>query len=180
MFGYRFLVDYIQQKTDEKESLFDNNSYDDSQLVELKFPGHLQYQNSWASFERYNGEIQLGGTMYKYVKRKLSNDRFCLMCVRNSKKMRLKNAKNDFFKISNDISQNDNFQKSDNLKSVFKNLLTLYNESSFELNIIFPFTSNQNFWLSLKNQNLFSAQSSSPLHPPDLLVGKNFLLFYYN
>ncbi|MDQ2721605.1 MAG: hypothetical protein M3Z26_17860 [Bacteroidota bacterium] len=171
-FGYRLLFDYMQHRTNEKlEAFLDNNSYDDSQLIELKIPVHLPYQNSWTSFERYDGEIELNGTMYKYVKRKLSNDTLYLMCIPNSKKMRLEIAKNDFFKNSNDFAQNDNSKKSNNSKSVFKNLQTVYNESSFGLNIIFQFDFNQNFWLPLKNKNLLSARHISHGQPPDLLEG---------
>ena len=47
MFGYRLVVDYMQQKlNDQLEARLDNNVYDESQLVELKIPMHLPYQTS--------------------------------------------------------------------------------------------------------------------------------------
>ena len=159
----------MQQKTSEQlEARLDNNSYDDSQLIVLKIPIHLPYQNNWLAFERYNGEIELNGTMYKYVKRKLANDTLYLMCIPNSKKMILETAKNDFFKISNDLIQKNSSKKSDNSTSVFKNLQPVYNESSFGLNIISPFAFHQNFWLPLKFQNLISYPHISPEQPPDV------------
>ena len=159
----------MQHKTNlNLEALLDNNSYDESQLIELKIPVHLPYQNNWSAFERYNGEIELNGTMYKYVKRKLSNDTLYLMCIPNTKKMHLETAKNDFFKISNDLSQNNNSKSSDNSLSVFKNLQIVYNDSFFDLNIASPFAIEQNFWLPAKSSNLLSAAHIFPEQPPDL------------
>ena len=160
----------MQLKTNEHlEALLDNNSYDDSQLMELKIPVHLPYQNSWTTFERYNGEIEIEGVMYKYVKRKLSNDTLYLMCIPNTKKMHLETAKNDFFKISNDLMQNNSSKNLVTRNSVYKYLQTDYNQSFFGINIISPFDSRQNYWLPLEIKNLLSSPHISPEQPPDLL-----------
>ena len=168
-FGYRLYYDYLQHKTNENlEALLDNNSYDESQLMELKIPVDLPYQTSWASYERYDGEITVNGTSYKYVKRKLSNDTLYLMCITNTKKMRLETAKNDFFKVTNDLSQNDNSKKSDNSKSItFKNLQGEYDEYSFKLNSFITGASTCNFLFSRDSDNLISSPHISPEQPPD-------------
>lgn len=149
--------------------MLDNNSYDESQLIELKIPVSVPYQTSWASFERYDGEINLNGTSYKYVKRKLSNDTLFLMCIPNTKKMRLETAKNDFFKNSNDLAQNDNSKNSDNTKSATKNLQNVYDDSTFGLSIISPFTLNQQAWLRATDANTISAPHHAPGQPPDAI-----------
>lgn len=169
-FGYRLYYDYLQHKTNENlEAAFDNDSYDESQLVELKIPVHLPYQTSWTSYQRYDGEINLNGTSYKYVKRKLSNDTLYLMCIPNTKKMRLETAKNDFYKISNDLAQNDHSKNSDNAKSVFKNLQTVYDDSTFGLNIISFYTLSMKNWLQANAANTISSPHSSPGQPPDTI-----------
>ena len=90
----------MQQKTDKKlEARLDNHSYDESQLIELKIPINVAYQTTWTSYQRCDGEITIDGIMYKYVKRKLTNDTLYLMCIPNSAKMRLEVAKNNVFKI---------------------------------------------------------------------------------
>ena len=150
--------------------LFDNNSYDESQLVELKIPVNLPYQTSWTSYQRYDGEVNINGTSYKYVKRKLSNDTLYLMCIPDSKKMRLETAKNDFFKISNDLAQNDNSKKADNSKSVSKNLQNVYNESSFGINIVSPYSLNQKCWLPAGAAAIISTPHISPAQPPDAII----------
>jgi len=46
-FGYRSYYDYLQHKTNEHlDTMLDNNSYDESQLVELKIPVSVPYQTS--------------------------------------------------------------------------------------------------------------------------------------
>jgi len=170
-FGYRLYYDYLQHKTNENlEALIENNSYDESQLMELKIPIHLPYQTNWTSYQRYDGEIKLNGTIYKYVKRKLSNDTLYLMCLPNSNKMRLETAKNDFFKISNDLAQNDHSKKTDNSKSVFKNLQNVYNESSFGMNIMSPYSLNQKCWLPAGSAAIISTPHITPAQPPDATI----------
>ncbi len=164
------MYDYAQHKTSMKlEAQLDNNSYDETQLVELKIPMHLPYQSSRPEFERYNGEIELNGTLYKYVKRKVANDTLFLMCIPNTKKMHLETAKNDFFKLSNDLAQNTNSKKTDKALSVFKDL-TVYNDDLFHLSVI-PFSClSETNWLSLKKDNLPSRLHISPEQPPDALT----------
>jgi hypothetical protein len=130
---------------------------------------HAPYQTTWASYQRCNGEIEMSGILYKYVKRKVANDTLFLMCIANTKKMHLETAKDDFFKLSNDLAQNNSSKKSDNSKSAFKNLQNEYDQYSFELNT-FSLVSNQhNFWLLKPLQNLLSSPHVSPEQPPDSL-----------
>ena len=163
------MFDFMQHKaTEQLETFLDNDSYDESQLVELKVPISLPYQSDWTSFERYNGEIELNGTMYKYVKRKLSKDTLYLMCIPNTKKMRLETAKNDFFKLSNDLVQNTHSKKTDNSKASAKNLQSVFYESTFFIKISSPFSIHENLWLPSEASSLHAAFHLSPEQPPDL------------
>ncbi len=139
----------------------------ESQLIELKIPIHLPYQTSWSAYQRYNGEIEINGILYKYVKRKVENDTLFLMCIANTKKMHLETAKDDFFKISNDLAQDNTSKKSDNSKSAFKNLQGEYDAYSFVLNSFNPLRIRQNSWLPIPPQNLLSSPHISPEQPPD-------------
>ncbi|HUZ60493.1 MAG TPA: hypothetical protein VMU83_17110 [Hanamia sp.] len=170
-FGYRLYYDYLMHKTNEKlETLIDNNNYDESQLMELKIPIHLPYQTNWTSYQRFDGEIKLNGIIYKYVKRKLSNDTLFLMCIPNSYKMHLETAKNDFFKLTNDLARNDHSKKSESSNSFFKNLQNVYNDSSFGMNIMSPFTLNQNCWHIAGSAAIISTPHIIPGQPPDAII----------
>ena len=163
------MYDFMQTKANEKlEAFLDQNAYDESQLIELKIPVHNAYQNSWSGYERYNGEVELNGTTYTYVKRKLSNDTLYLMCIRNSEKMRLETAKNDFFKISNNLEQNNNSKKTE--KAVTKNLQSVFYESTFFVDINSPLSIHENIWLPLEIPNIRNASHLSPEQPPHLIV----------
>lgn len=163
------MYDYMQKEANKQlEVSLDNNVYDESQLIEIKVAVHLPYQTSWASYERYNGEIQLNGVKYKYVKRKLANDTLYLKCIPNTKEMMLQTAKNDFFKLSNNLLQNTSSKKADNSTSVFKNLQPVFNESAFGFGISSPFACNERNWIPLKPVQLLNHIHLSPEQPPDI------------
>jgi len=171
LFGYRIVVDYMQQKADAQlEASLDNNAYDDSQLIELKVPINVPYQTNWSAFQRFDGEVEVNGVLYKYVKRKVVNDTLYVMCIPNTKKMHLQSAKDDFFKISNDLLQN-NSKKSDNSKSnLAKIQLTDYIQYLSSINRI-SFTNNQNCWPPVRFQKTLSSPNVSPEQPPDSHIG---------
>ena len=85
----------------------DRSDYDDQDLIEVKVPVNLPYQTNWQDFERYDGEIQIAGVHYNYVKRKLQNDTLILMCIPNTDKMKLFNARETFFSLVNDMQQTE-------------------------------------------------------------------------
>lgn len=121
-FGYRLVVSYMQQRNDVMlEVKLNTNSYDEAQLVELKIPMNLPYQNNWTCYERVDGEVEYKGIYYKYVKRKVANDTLYLQCISNTGKATLETAKNDFFKNSNDISQQSTKQ-GHSKKGIVKNV----------------------------------------------------------
>ena len=163
------MYDLMQKQANKQlEVALDDNQYDESQLIVLKVPVNLPYQTSWASYQRYDGEIEMNGIKYKYVKRKLANDTLYLKCIPNTKEMKLQTAKNDFFKITNDLTQNKNSKKADNSGSFFKNL-TVFDSSSFGACINSPSSENQ-VWHSLQAGDLPSAILISPEQPPDYTV----------
>lgn len=167
--GYRFVVDYWQHKADiQLEARLDKNQYDESQLIELKIPIHLPYQTTWAGYERYDGEISLNGTLYKYVERKVSDDTLYLKCLPNTKKMHLETAKDDYFKNTNDVAAN-NSKKSNNSKTiVFKKIMGECDQHNFLYNSLITQIDSHAFGIYI-NRNLFSAPHISPEQPPDIL-----------
>jgi hypothetical protein len=103
-FGYRLLTNYLQQKADATlEAQLDRNNYDESSLVEMRVPLNMPYNVSSSDFERVNGEIEINGIHYKYVKRKVEDGQLVLMCLPNDTKMQLESAKDDFYKLVNDL-----------------------------------------------------------------------------
>lgn len=106
LFGYRALLQYWEtQGITKLEARLDQQLYDEKDLVEVKVPIHLPYHSNWSDFERYDGEIDIDGVHYKYVKRKIFNDSLVLLCIPNNIKIKLSTARDEFFSLVNDIQK---------------------------------------------------------------------------
>lgn len=109
--GYRFFTSFLEHRADTRlEANLDENRYDESDLVSIKVAANLPYYTTYThsgKFERVNGEINIKGVNYKYVKRRLYNDSLELLCIRNVEKTGVQNAKDQFFRLANDLT-NDN------------------------------------------------------------------------
>ena len=122
--GYRLFADFLQHRADVRlEAKLDKNDYSEDQLIEIKVPLNLPYQLNWSQFERFDGEIDVDGIHYKYVKRKIYNDSLVLLCLPNQTKQNIEKAKDDYYKIVNDIAPTSQ-KKSEKNNLSFKNILS--------------------------------------------------------
>jgi hypothetical protein len=125
-FGYRLLSDYLQHRADTQlESQLDQHQYNEASLIEIRIPLNMPYQNVSSDFERYDGEIEFNGIHYKYVKRKVTNGELVLLCLPNENRMRLMNARDEFFKLVNDL-KNPSQEKSSTPAHSIPNPVTEY------------------------------------------------------
>lgn len=109
----------------------DNNDYDENDLIEMRVSLNLPYQNDQSDFERINGEIEINGTHYNYVKRKIDKGQLVVMCIPNRSKTRLENSKTNYFKLVNDLQQEGQGKKSEkSTAGTFKGLFSEYSESN--------------------------------------------------
>src|SRR5581483_4711639 len=123
-FGYRLLSDYLQHRADARlEVQLDQHQYNEASLIEIRVPLNMPYQVTSSGFERYDGEIEYHGIHYKYVKRKIEDGQLVVLCLPNETKMRLQNARNDFFKLVNDLQRSS---QNKNSASSIKNPVTEY------------------------------------------------------
>ena len=106
--GYRLFTAYLEGKADRQlEARLDLNKYDESQLISVKVPiTHLSYFNTSSQFERVDGKINIKGVEYKYVKRRIFNDSVEMLCIPNQGVMQVQTAKNEYFKLVNDLQHN--------------------------------------------------------------------------
>lgn len=92
--GYALLFQYFIENADNKiEDRITRNIYNDEDLVEVKVALNMPYLLSSNSFVRVEGEIELNGAHYNYVKRKVSGDTLYLLCLPNLLKTQLADAK---------------------------------------------------------------------------------------
>lgn len=107
MIGYRAWFYYAEKKADAAmEARLDKDQYDENELVSLSIPLYNPYQLEQKTFERVNGEININGKTYKYVKRKVSDGNLILLCIADNHKTVLKKAKTEFGNGVNDLTGN--------------------------------------------------------------------------
>ena len=90
--GYLLTQFFIQQNDSHLVARLDSDSYAEKSLVMIKIPLHLPYSSESSSFVRVNGQIELHGTWYNYVKRRVLRDSLVLMCLPNLEKGKLMTA----------------------------------------------------------------------------------------
>jgi regulatory protein YycI of two-component signal transduction system YycFG len=165
--GYRLWFYFEQNNSDESiEASIDKAEYDEDDLLTIKVPLSLPYQNDTKDFERIEGEINFNGKIYKYVKRKIEKGEFVLLCLPDKNKMKIEEAKEDFFKYSNDLGQtNSNKQEKSKAISI-KKTSGEYDEYLFSISINSLNNTFQSFPLYNK-ENFPCSPHISPEQPPD-------------
>ena len=165
MGGYRLVFDQMEKKSSfQLVQQLDKEEYDDSQLIEMKVPLPMPYLTNWAEFERYNGEIEISGVHYNYVKRKVQNDTLILLCIPNQGKMKLNSAKEQFFSLVNDIST-DNKVPVPTKSSALKLITSEYQDIRTEIAFFSPESIASEFVLA-RNTILPDSYLDKPFQPP--------------
>jgi hypothetical protein len=102
----------MQDKAERQfESRLDHRQYDESQLISLKVPvTRLSYYNNSTSFERADGQLEINGVPYQYVKRRIYDDTLELLCIPNQTAMKLRLSRDEYFKLVNDIQRSQQGQ----------------------------------------------------------------------
>ncbi len=167
--GYRVWFYFEQQQSDNRiEASLDKEEYNEAELITIKVPLSLPYQSDSKDFERITGEVNFSGKIYKYVKRKIENGEFVLLCLPDKNKMQIEKQQDDFFKNTNDIAQNS--KRSDNSKSIaLKKVSSEYYQQLFAFKINSATKVLKNFSL-YEVGNLNSSPHTSPEQPPDIIL----------
>ena len=169
-YGYRIVTNILTKNADQRlEAQLDNNEYDESQLVEVRIPLNMPYQNNQAEFERHYGEMESGGKYYTYVKRKIENGVLVLLCIPNNSKEKIKAAGNDYFKTANGLDQNQPDKKQNNNSNFAKNFWSEYDGRETDFNIdVFTDLINKSFLNNVPS--LHNLCLSSPGQPPEQIT----------
>ena len=102
--GYRLLISHWKQESDRSlVSKLDRGDYTKESLVEIKLAAPLTYPRDMPAFERADGEIEVGGVFYRYVKMKWYNDTLSLLVVHNTEKSNLQSRQHDYYQHTADL-----------------------------------------------------------------------------
>jgi len=110
--GYRIVSSYFEGRAEENfQAAVDQDIYDEAALLHIKVPSNLPYTNSSPSYEAVNGNIEINGVSYTFVKRRFMNDSLELLCIPNAEKTGIINARDNFFRLANDFVSNNTSKK---------------------------------------------------------------------
>lgn len=105
--GYQFVFNYFIDHSDVLASQeFDEHLYADGLLTEVKIPLNLPYMQDMAAYERVDGNVEVNGIHYNYVKRKISGDTLYILCQPNYAKTKWVNEKTELAGGVNDLPVN--------------------------------------------------------------------------
>jgi hypothetical protein len=168
-FGYRFVISFFEDKANEQfETQLDNNNYDNDELISIKIPvTNLAYYTNTKLFERVDGQVEIHGILYNYVKQRLFNDSLELFCIPNTEVMKLQKEKNDLLKSVNDVQQTDQAKKTNshpvNAKSFSLDHYTI--EDFFTLNDMLSASAKKAFHFSSFTSSPYCAAIENPPEP---------------
>jgi hypothetical protein len=162
--GYRLLFSYLQQKANNTiVAKIDKEAYNNAELITLTVPLSMPYLQDSKDFESKDGEITLNGKIYHYVKQKISQGNLILMCLPDEQKTHLQNAKDDFFKLANELQNNSSSKKSGEHSQIIKLVISDYEQlqatlvSSYSIQIAATFYTDASFAL-LKGEGIMPEQ----------------------
>jgi len=164
--GYRLLFDVLQQKANkELVAKLDNNQHNDADLITLTVPLSMPYLTDSKDFERKDGEIKIDGKIYHYVKQKISHGNLILKCVPDKQKMHLENARDNFFRLANELQNNSNSKNSGDHSQVIKLVISDYIETENTVNT-FVANNTANTYTNNYFALLQSGETLAPEQPP--------------
>jgi hypothetical protein len=128
--GYQLVYNYLSHQSDKNfELALDADNYSDEELITIKQPTNLPYYTDSKDFQRIDGELEIDGVKYKYVKTRIYNGYLEMLCIPNKAKMQIEQSKNDYAKVAHDFQQNDTQKKEGSQKS-FNKSINEYEEQS--------------------------------------------------
>lgn len=164
--GYQLFFSFAENFADKQMiTSLDKNKYDESELMQIKLPLNTPYITGSRNYERCDGQIELNGIHYNYVKRMVQNDTMYLYCIPNQQKTELNNTKTEYAKQSSDIPSNKKSEptaKRGNYLSEYNSNITTYNFSATS------YIARKAY--AAKNINVATGFITLPAQPPEIFI----------
>lgn len=168
MYGYRAWFYYLQQQSQQQlAEVIDKDTYKDTELITIKVPLSLPYFNSWQDFERYDGNIEIDGQHYSYVKRKVENDTLVLLCLPNKEQNKLTSDQKNFEKLINNYHGPVNNKPNSPLLLI--KLLTGEYDNNISVCLLLPPATLLPKYTMHRNNFYRFYSIASPWQPPDFI-----------
>ena len=147
-------------------AMLDKNNYNEHELIQIKYALNAPYITNNISYERCDGQIELNGVQYNYVKRMVQNDTLYIYCIPNHQKTELNKTENLYAKQNADNTPGKTSEQSA-LKKI--NFFNEYNSGALSFTFdAHQFSSNQNSFVN--NLTTLKGFTTKHLQPPDLFI----------
>ncbi len=120
------MANYFEKKaiSDMQTALYENK-YDESELVSFKTALNQPYVTNTDGYDYIDGEMDVNGTYYQYVKMRIYNDTLEVLCIPNYTKSSISEKKHELSKQLTDLA-NTNQSKKSSSSSMAKSLISEY------------------------------------------------------
>lgn len=164
--GYRIFFDYFEKKASiQIVERLDGGGFSENELIEIKIPYPVPYAANWGEYERFDGEVELNGEHYNYVKRKMLNDTLYLLCIPNTAKNELNTAKKELIGTLSDVQSANSSKQQVPTNSVVKPYITEFNHQFEEFNFLPDAHLNKSVYSEFKSTTI-DIFSPAPFQPP--------------
>jgi hypothetical protein len=107
--GYYAVFYGLQLHSDITMSgVMDNESYDPSSTLTIKYPVSVPYMPDQAQFQRVDGKLLHEGQYLRIVKQRYAADTLTIVCLVDSESKQIHSALSDYIKTFADNAQQDN------------------------------------------------------------------------
>ena len=120
--GYQLYTAILQDRADKNLiANLDENNYSDADLISIKVPAvHLSSYVNSKEFQRVNGKIDIEGVQYNYVKLRYIDGNLELLCIPNKTSTHIQTARDNFFKLVNDLQHPGQSKKTEQHNTTYK------------------------------------------------------------
>ena len=165
--GYQLFFSAAENAANKQMiAALDKNKYNENELIQIKCALNTPYILSSASYERCDGQIELNGIQYNYVKRMVRNDTLYLYCIPNYQKTKINNTEN-LCAQQNAGNSSEKTSEQSVLKKI--NFFSEYNSDILSFNFN-TYHSSSNQIIAVNNCITLKGFTTKHLQPPDLFI----------
>jgi hypothetical protein len=105
LYGYQVLFDCLQSRADHQlKTRLVQQTPEEKDFISFTVAAHLPpYADYSGEYEWVDGEVTIDGVPYTYVKRRIFKDSVEFLCLPHTGKMQVESAREQFFKLCNDL-----------------------------------------------------------------------------
>ena len=168
--GYQLIYNYLTSRSDAAlEQQLDEKTYNEADLISIKQATNLPYYTNNETFQRIDGEVEIDGIKYKYVKSRIYNDSLEMLCIPHTAKMKIEQSKNEYAAATHDFQQDNSKKKSGSESKTCQKSLNEYEEQTLAaLNSSVTVTKNKfgSFYTVPETNHFFN----TPEQPPETVI----------